>query len=53
MRHEAKRKTHSMRYSAAYPTGAERIFLPGVTTIVIDVITVVVKNTPKCGRLAA
>ena len=28
-------------------------FLPGVTTIVIDVITVVVENTPKCGRLAA
>ena len=23
MRHEAKRKTHSMRYSAAYPTGRE------------------------------
>ena len=25
MRHEAKRKTHSMRYSTAYPMGAERI----------------------------
>ena len=23
MRHEAKHKTHSMRYSAAYPTGRE------------------------------
>ena len=53
MRHETKRKIHKWDIRLHTPRVRSVSFLPEVTTIVIDVITVVVEDTPKCGRLAA